>query len=252
MKPVVVRNVKIGEGTPKICVPIVEQTKEEILNVAKEVQSVPADLVEWRVDWFEGVTDIACVCLLLKELREELKELPILFTFRTKAEGGEKDVTFEEYAKLLQAVAETGLADMIDVEVFIDEKVAELVSSLQKKDMIVVGSNHNFHETPSKEEMIKRLCYMQEIGVDIPKLAVMPQSEEDVLRLLIATREMANVHAKGPIVTMSMAGVGAVSRITGEIFGSSITFGSLKKASAPGQIEVTALKKMLEILHRAQ
>jgi 3-dehydroquinate dehydratase-1 len=252
MKPVVVRNVKIGEGTPKICVPIVGQTKDEILAVAKEVQYVPADLVEWRVDWFEGVTDVACVRSVLKELREELKELPILFTFRTKAEGGEKDVTFEEYEKLLQAVAATRLADMIDVEVFIDEKVMELVSSLQKEDMIVVGSYHNFHETPSKEEMIKRLCYMQEVGVDIPKLAVMPQTEEDVLRLLVATREMANVCAKGPIVTMTMAGVGAVSRISGEIFGSTITFGSLNQASAPGQIEVTALKKMLEILHHAQ
>ena len=35
MNPVVVRNVKIGEGIPKICVPIVGITREEILESGK-------------------------------------------------------------------------------------------------------------------------------------------------------------------------------------------------------------------------
>ena len=35
MKPVTVRNVKIGKGMPKICVPIVGVTKEEIYEEAK-------------------------------------------------------------------------------------------------------------------------------------------------------------------------------------------------------------------------
>ena len=35
MNAVVVRNVKIGEGVPKICVPIVGVTKEEIIQEAK-------------------------------------------------------------------------------------------------------------------------------------------------------------------------------------------------------------------------
>ena len=37
MNPVIVRNVKIGEGIPKICVPIVGRTKDEIINEAKEI-----------------------------------------------------------------------------------------------------------------------------------------------------------------------------------------------------------------------
>jgi 3-dehydroquinate dehydratase-1 len=35
MNPVVVRNVAIGEGIPKICVPIVGKTREEILDAAR-------------------------------------------------------------------------------------------------------------------------------------------------------------------------------------------------------------------------
>ena len=39
MNPVIVRNVKIGEGVPKICVPIVGVTKEEIINEAKTFEN---------------------------------------------------------------------------------------------------------------------------------------------------------------------------------------------------------------------
>ena len=87
-----VRGVKIGEGTPKIIVPIVGVTKEEILAAADSFKDVRLDLVEWRVDWFEGVFDFAKVEDVLKDLRPALGDVPILFTFRTSKEGGEKAI----------------------------------------------------------------------------------------------------------------------------------------------------------------
>ena len=249
MNPVTVRNVIIGEGIPKICVPIVGQTKEEILEMAREILKVPADLVEWRVDWFESVFELQKVVQLLGELRGVLGDKPILFTFRTKAEGGEKEISYEQYVTLLKEVASTRFIDMMDVEIFICDRVAELVSELQKTGVKVVGSNHDFTKTPDKDEIVRRLCYMQSNGVDIPKIAVMPQCKKDVLTLLEATEEMSSTYADRPIVTMSMTGMGAVSRIAGETFGSAITFGALSKVSAPGQIPVEELKKILEIIH---
>mgnify|MGYP003298544829 CR=1 FL=1 len=71
------------------------KTEDEILQAAKEIVNVPADLVEWRVDWFESIFDIEKVKLLLGELRKVLGDIPLLFTFRTKAEGGEKEITYE-------------------------------------------------------------------------------------------------------------------------------------------------------------
>ena len=50
MNPVKVRNITIGEGTPKICVPIVGVTKEEILEAGKNICTIGADVIEWRVD----------------------------------------------------------------------------------------------------------------------------------------------------------------------------------------------------------
>ena len=72
--------------------PIVGVTKEEIIAEAKSFGEIPVDVVEWRVDWFEGVFDFAKVEDVLKDLREALGETPILFTFRTSKEGGEKAI----------------------------------------------------------------------------------------------------------------------------------------------------------------
>ena len=79
----------------------------------------------------------------------------------------------------------------------------------------------------------------------------MPNDKKDVLKLLAATEEMANEYADRPIITMSMAGTGVISRLCGEVFGSAVTFGSAKKASAPGQIDVEDLNQVLNLLHKS-
>lgn len=241
-----VRGLKIGEGMPKICVPIVGKTQDEILQEAGAVVGSAADLVEWRVDWFESAFDIEKIKSLLGELRKVLGDLPLLFTFRTKAEGGEKEITYEQYTELLRHVADTKLVDMIDVEIYINDKVIELVTKLKEKGAIVIGSNHDFEKTPSREEIIRRLCHMQDIGADILKMAVMPQKQSDVATLMDATKEMVSEYAQHPVVTMSMSEMGIVSRLEGQLFGSAVTFGALTKTSAPGQINVEKLKKGLE------
>ena len=88
MNPVVVRNVRIGEGIPKICVPVTGVTKEDIIREAQSCTGIPADIVEWRADWFEDIENIYNVTEVLTQLREILGDIPLLFTFRTKREGG--------------------------------------------------------------------------------------------------------------------------------------------------------------------
>ena len=245
-----VRGVRIGEGVPKICVPIVGKTKEEILAAAKSFENVKKDVVEFRVDWFEGVFDFAQVENVLKELREILKNTPILFTFRTSKEGGEKEISVNDYAALNIAAAQSGYVDLIDVEAFTgDDVVKTIIDAAHKAGVKVIASNHDFFKTPEKEEIIRRLRMMQDFGADIPKMAVMPTCKQDVLTLLSATLEMSEKYADRPIITMSMAGTGVVSRLTGETFGSALTFGAASKASAPGQVGVHELKQVLDIIH---
>ena len=250
MNPVVVRNVAIGEGIPKICVPIVGKTREEIVEAAKNILPIGADVVEWRVDWYEDIFDFEKVEETAKQLREVLGEMPILFTFRTSKEGGEKAIETPVYVELNQKISATGYVDLVDMEAFTgDDAVKAVVEEAHKHGVKVVASNHDFDKTPSFDEITERLIGMKKIGADVAKLACMPNSAKDVLTLLSATEAVKSQYPDEPIITMSMGKLGAVSRISGEIFGSALTFGSAKKASAPGQIEVTMLQQILRTLH---
>ena len=249
MNTIKVRDIEIGAGAPKIIVPIVGVTKEDILNEAKTFDSIPVDVVEWRVDWFEHVFEFDKVEDVLKELRTVLGNIPLLLTFRTKKEGGEKAIDTKDYKELNLRAAKTGYVDFIDVEIFTgDDVVREIIDGAHAAGVRVIASNHDFFKTPAKSDIIYRLRKMQDMGADIPKIAVMPQSKRDVLTLLCATEEMVTDYADRPIITMSMAGTGVISRLCGEVFGSSMTFGAAKKASAPGQMGVNDLNTVLDLL----
>lgn len=247
-----VRGIQFGVGKPKICVPLIGKNNVELIEEAKALKAVQLDVVEWRIDYHQDVEDIGKMKEILKELRKELGNIPLLVTFRSKKEGGEKEVGVAYYAELNKAIAATGIADMVDVELFTgDEIVKEIVDFAHSKDIKVVMSNHDFFKTPAKDEIVSRLCKMQEMNADLPKIAVMPQTAEDVLTLLSATNEMVTKYADRPIITMSMAGLGMVSRLAGEVFGSALTFGAVKAASAPGQVSVEKLVQVLEIMHES-
>ena len=218
----------------------------------KTFDSIPVDVVEWRVDWFEHVFEFDKVEDVLKELRTVLGNIPLLLTFRTKKEGGEKAIDTKDYKELNLRAAKTGYVDFIDVEIFTgDDVVREIIDGAHAAGVRVIASNHDFFKTPAKSDIIYRLRKMQDMGADIPKIAVMPQSKRDVLTLLCATEEMVTDYADRPIITMSMAGTGVISRLCGEVFGSSMTFGAAKKASAPGQMGVNDLNTVLDLLHCA-
>lgn len=187
---------------------------------------------------------------VMTELRQVLGNTPVLFTFRTANEGGEKAIEPAAYAELNKRAAATGLIDLVDVEAFTgDEVVRDIIESAHESGVVVVASNHDFEKTPEKDEIVRRLRKMQELGADIPKIAVMPQSRKDVLTLLSATEEMASKYADRPIITMSMSATGLISRLCGECFGSALTFGAVGKASAPGQMNASDLSEILNLIH---
>lgn len=252
MKILDVRGVKIGEGEPKVIVPIVGKNQEEILQRAELISRMKIHTVEWRADFYDDVLQADKVVQTAERLRGILNNIPILFTFRTKKEGGEKEISMEYYTRLNKSVAQSGYVDLIDVEVFSgDEIVKENINNIQGAGGLVVASNHDFFKTPEKEEIVSRLIKMKDMNADILKIAVMPTNKADVLTLLSATEEMYSKHADRPLITMSMGPMGVISRLSGEVFGSSMTFGAVGQVSAPGQIPVEELSSALEILHNA-
>nr|WP_237728777.1 type I 3-dehydroquinate dehydratase [Bacillus halotolerans] len=236
---------------PKIIVPLMGKTEKQILKEAEAVKLLDPDIVEWRVDVFEKADDSEAVIKMISKLRESLRDKLFLFTFRSHKEGGSKEMDVRSYIALLETAIRTKDIDFIDIELFSGEaNVEALVSLAEENGVYVIMSNHDFQKTPAKDEIISRLRKMQELGAHIPKIAVMPKDAGDLLTLLDATYTMKTKYADRPMITMSMAGTGLVSRLSGEVFGSACTFGAGEEASAPGQIPVSELRNVLEVLHK--
>ncbi|QUG43333.1 type I 3-dehydroquinate dehydratase [Psychrobacillus sp. INOP01] len=247
MKVVTIRDIHIGKGIPKVIVPLIGTTLEELLLEINTIKQIKLDIVEWRADLLGDIEDLTKVKQALSIIRKELYPIPLLFTFRTHREGGNKTIEDSYYETLLVEMMKTKEIDLIDVELF-SPNVTEIMESAKENDIKIIMSNHDFEKTPAKEEIVWRLREMQELGAHIVKIAVMPSNPSDVLTLLDATHTMYSLFADRPIITMSMASTGVISRLAGEVFGSAATFGAGVASSAPGQIPASDLKHILELL----
>lgn len=247
-KTLIIRGVELGNGRPKICVPITGKAREDVLQEAELAKQEGADLIEWRADYYQDIMDIEKAVEMAKALRICAGEMPILFTYRT--EGCSDTISLEDYVALNERMAMEKTVDIIDVELFMGDEVCQkLCEFAHANQCTAIISNHDFEGTPSEMEIVDRLRKMRKLGADIPKIAVMPHNVEDVLTLLSATTHYAEQYAEGPLITMSMKWLGGISRVSGEIFGSALSFGSTLRVSAPGQLSVTDLKYILNVLH---
>ena len=245
-----VRGVRIGEGTPKICVPIVAGEIEGIIEAAGLIARSKADLAEWRADLFQGLKDPKKVIEVLKELRNALGEKPLIFTLRSTQEGGGSDLNGEQASGLLLEASASGDCDLIDIEMFsYGGKLRKAIDEVRENGAGIVGSYHDFRKTPEKAEIINRMKKILASGADIAKIAVMPNSRRDVLELLDASLTLNEEDSDNTIICISMSGTGALSRVAGEFFGSAVTFASIGEGSAPGQLGIDSLAAVQDILH---
>ena len=256
MKTVSIKNIIIGEKTPKICVPLmgsddgaIISNLDIILDAAKEDKF---EIIEFRGDYYEKLNDKAALSGILKKIQEKLDSIILLFTIRSEQEGGEK-LAFRTPAinEINAFVIENRLADIVDVEYMSgEEECRKLVELASTNDVKIIMSNHDFKTTPPACEIVNRLVTMQEYGADIAKIAVMPEDKEHVIELLKASSDMKKNHPNTPVVAISMGKLGALTRVTGEIFGSAITFATIGEGSAPGQMSVKKVNDCIELISK--
>lgn len=233
---------RFGQGLPKICVPLTESRLPALLEEAAFVRALPADLYEWRMDCFEEDVGFA-----LSALKSALAPRPLLCTVRTQQEGGKSPLEGEAYEEFLLALLERGGFGLLDIELSKGrDRAKRLLEKAAEKGVAAVISRHDFSCTPPEEEIAGTLMQMRELGPCLPKYAVTPRRPEDVLALLGATLRASR--ETGPVITMAMGPLGKVSRVCGQAFGSCMTFGAGKSASAPGQLGAEDLRAILEDL----
>ena len=195
----------------KLIVSVMPRSLEE----AQELDATryeDADIIEWRADFLtkDAILQVA------PAIFEKFAGRELVFTLRTRAEGGE-----------------------IELSVF--EEMLDFPN--------LVLSYHNFQETP--ENMMEILSELTSLSPKVVKVSVMAHTEQDVLDLMNYTRGFKTLNPEQEYVTISMGKMGKVSRITSDVTGSSWSFASLDEASAPGQISLSNMKKIREILDEA-
>ncbi len=252
-KVIDIRGRRLGGDTPLICSPLVGRTRERVLAEAKAVVAKKPDVIEWRVDYFDAIGDVTAVLDTGKALRAIAGDAPIIFTRRSTKEGGEPIALDDEgVVRLYDAVGASGLVDFLDFEMSNDaDHLRRVVTAAHASATRVILSYHNFAYTPGQEFLVQRFLEAERLGGDVAKVAVMPRDRGDVLTLLAATSR-AEAKARIPLISMSMGPLGAVTRMIGGVFGSSLSFAVGEGSSAPGQMPIADLVAVYEVIRRAR
>jgi 3-dehydroquinate dehydratase-1 len=244
-----IKGVRIGEGRTKTIVSMMAKSPQDLANEQAKVSDSAADIIEWRADYYEYAVvseAYAGTCFALSEAIDK----PLIFTLRTVEQGGKAEVGVEDYYAVLEAVIRSGEPDLVDIELWIGaERVQRLVQLAHENGVRVIVSHHDFEKMPSEQEMVNILLVEAELGADIPKLAAMAKTTQETHSLMRAT-SLAREKLDVPLLTMAMGTAGINSRLSGEVFGSAMTFCALGMASAPGQVELSQALPIIEAIHR--
>ena len=222
----------------KLVVSIMPRTLEEAQQLDRSRYD-GADVIEWRADFLDK-NEILTVA---PAVFEKFAGREILFTLRTRGEGGQIDLTSEEYLAIIQDIQSIYHPDYIDFEFYSHREVFEQMLEFSN----LVLSYHNFQETP--ENMMEILSELTRLSPKLVKVSVMAHNEQEVLDLMNYTRGFKTLNPEQDYVTISMGKVGKISRLTADLTGSSWSYASVGEESAPGQIPLENMRRIRELLN---
>ncbi len=221
----------------RIVVPIMPRNLEEVeaIDVGRLSE---ADLIEWRADYLpkEEILTVA------PAIFEKCNGKEVIFTVRTTREGGHLDLADQEYVDLIKEVAAIYQPDYIDFEYYSYQSVFDQMLEFPN----LVLSYHNFEETPAN--YLEIMSELTSLSPAVVKMAVMANTEQDVLDVMNYTRGFKSLNAEQTFAIIAMGALGKITRIAGIITGSCWTFASLDEVSAPGQMSLANTRKFLDIM----
>ena len=196
-----------------------------------------ADMMEIRLDVMESFD--------LKDILETAPK-PVIVTYRSKKEGGSGLARYETRIRHLLRAVELG-ADFVDVEFSMPQIYRQEIFQAEGSSSLIISA-HLSNNTPPREALEDRLRKMAATGADIVKIITYAREPEDNLRVLglipLARKLRVN------IIAFCMGPAGRISRIFTLLMGGYVSFASLEEGqeSAAGQIPISKMKKMLEML----
>ena len=196
------------------------------------------DILELRVDTFSR-----CDTDHVVDEAARHAGLPLLATIRSAAEGGGWKGTEAERLALFRAVMPH--VGAVDIELSSTDILGDVVAGARTAALTVIGSHHDFNETPADGDLDAVVEAGAGAGVDIVKVAARCNSPTDLRRLAAFTLR----HADRPMVVIGMGSAGMLSRVFFPALGSLLTYTFLGAPSAPGQLNSEDTVKYLKLFY---
>ncbi len=230
-------NLQSNNGHPAVVCTITSAGDLSALPDIMAHSSKP-DLLELRLDLLGSLADQAVQAV------SALKPKPdLLLTARRGDEGGGGNLSCADRQRLFNL--HLARAALIDIEIRSLEtenwgNFIALVRS-QASPPLIIGSYHDFKQTPAHDSLKAVISRGMAAGVDIVKIATRLQSENDLQRLktLLDSPPL-------PLAVMGMGEhLGQISRIQLARAGSLLNYGYAVEESAPGQWQANSLARQL-------
>ena len=210
----------------KICSIVVGDSLEEFLDNLNKVQQV-SNFVELRVDYIKDLS-IEHLDIIKKHTIKEN-----IFTCRSIKEGGKFAGNKEDLKSIIYRANELQF-NHIDIEISMLENI-----NFDNKNCKIIGSYHNFNNTPSYNELLNIYNNIKQYDfVDVVKIATNVINDNDNIELvkLLINRDK-------DIIVLGMGEKGKIIRIISPLLGGYLTFASINdnNISALGQISLNDL-----------
>jgi 3-dehydroquinate dehydratase-1 len=219
----------------KICVSVMVERPDQVLETMTRARDVGANLLEWRLD----VTREPEVESVLHQA-----PLPVIATVRSSEHGGHFEGTKEEQLRLLLRAAAGG-SSYVDWEFRREEDLPDELAAMRER---VIVSYHNFQETPSENILKSLFNEMAAIKAGVVKVVTLAQKMEDNLSLLNLIGQGKKQGVK--VVAFCLGSLGRISRVVCLLVGGAFTYAALERGAeaAPGQFTLQEMKQLLEML----
>jgi len=223
-------------ASSRICVSLAETNADSFARSLMRLQAYGMGLAEIRMHALEAS----------EQRPEKIRSIfsqPIKLIATCRPDG----IPDEVRKTLLLAAIECKAAH-VDMEIDApDSYRREILDNAHAAGCKAIISYHDFHKTPSREELdqIMERCF--ECGADIAKIACMVNSARDTARLL------GLLDYGKPLIVLGMGEYSQLIRVTSPFLGSAFTYASIEtgRETAPGQMDMLETRRLMEDLIRA-
>ncbi len=223
--------------------PAIAAVVADVINPERIEDAVKngARLLELRIDTFKD-RDAERLKKEVSQLKKKkaLQKIPFILTVREKKEGGRFHIVDADRAALFASLMP--YADIIDIELESSAILKETIRLAKKNKKKVIISCHDFKATPGEKTLESIIRRSLEAGADIVKIACHAGNREDLKRLA------GLLLRHNDLIVIAMGGYGACSRILFPAMGSLLTYGSISRNTAPGQMPVGEINKLFECM----